>query len=228
MLPPHIARIFLPRPPLRYLPPTDVEPTKRKLPYVTGLGAYVDLLGKEDPDMPAYVPTKSHEQLRSERVYKSEGGVMGFDFTRACTFLKIARKTAEAEANRKRQQEEYNPKAKTEGKTIDPFKTLFVARLVCANVDGVFCLTVHINVLRTSSHVLHSMTIYYTCHLAFHSIRTPSRMRTRYDACLNNSGRSRASTWSRMCSLEILAVTLSWRWSKSGTPRVGVYCGCAV
>jgi U1 small nuclear ribonucleoprotein len=41
-LPPNLLRLFAPRPPLYYLPPTDLDPVKRPRPKYSGLAGVLD------------------------------------------------------------------------------------------------------------------------------------------------------------------------------------------
>lgn len=65
-LPPHLQRLFVPRPPLRYLPQVDIDPSERRLPKYSGLAGYLHTLSEGfDAD---YKGTPSHAQRRQQRV----------------------------------------------------------------------------------------------------------------------------------------------------------------
>ena len=67
-LPPNLLKLFAPRPPLPYAPPLDKEPGKRVGARVSGIADLVPMLKNYDPD---YVPWKSIEEKRKERVNRS-------------------------------------------------------------------------------------------------------------------------------------------------------------
>ncbi|KAI9779737.1 MAG: hypothetical protein M1839_007235 [Geoglossum umbratile] len=105
-LPPNLLALFAPRPPLRYLPPSDHAPEERRTANITGVAQYLNRL-HEPYEPEGYVPTESWLQRRDR--------------------LKLEKK--------ERQQtlltdgfEDYSP---TKDPQIrgDAFKTLFVARL---------------------------------------------------------------------------------------------------
>jgi hypothetical protein len=60
-LPPHLRRLFEPRPPIKYLKPLDRHPSQRRGPTVSGIGDLVHLLKDYDPD---YVPRETLEERR--------------------------------------------------------------------------------------------------------------------------------------------------------------------
>lgn len=67
-LPPQLLKLFAPRPPLTYVPPLDKDPGKRVGCKVDGIASYINDLKNYDPD---YVPWKSLEEKRKEKVKKN-------------------------------------------------------------------------------------------------------------------------------------------------------------
>ena len=63
-LPPQLLNLFAPRPPLRYLPPADTAPEKRKTTVVSGIAAFLSQIPKHDQN---YVPTDTAEQAKEKR-----------------------------------------------------------------------------------------------------------------------------------------------------------------
>ncbi|RPB29775.1 hypothetical protein L211DRAFT_832479 [Terfezia boudieri ATCC MYA-4762] len=104
-LPGNLLALFQPRPPLRYLPPSDFAPEQRRTPHVSGVAAFLDAL--KNPVDDGYVPTESLQQKR-ERLREE--------------------KKKRAEEKLKEATEKYHP---SEDQQIrgDPYKTLFVSRL---------------------------------------------------------------------------------------------------
>ncbi|KAK9453176.1 hypothetical protein V1511DRAFT_505850 [Dipodascopsis uninucleata] len=103
-LPPPLLALFAPRPPLRYLLPTDVAPENRHTARISGVAKFVELLNTPDPN---YIPveTKAEENLR--------------------------RKLERAQDHEERLKEglrNWNPKEDPHIRG-DPFTTLFVSRL---------------------------------------------------------------------------------------------------
>ncbi|KAI9731027.1 MAG: hypothetical protein M1834_005490 [Cirrosporium novae-zelandiae] len=75
-LPPNLLALFAPRPPLRYLPPSDHAPGDRRSAQISGLAAYLpQLQAPEDPEHP-YVPTESwlqrRDRIKQEKREKQE------------------------------------------------------------------------------------------------------------------------------------------------------------
>ena len=65
-LPPNLLALFAPRPPLRWVPPSDHAPEERKTAHIGGLAAFLpQLLEYKETDV--YVPTESWLQ-RKDRV----------------------------------------------------------------------------------------------------------------------------------------------------------------
>ena len=63
-LPPNLLQLFTARPPLRYFPPADVAPEKRKTAIVSGLAAFLSAFDAIDDE---YVPTDTAEQAKEKR-----------------------------------------------------------------------------------------------------------------------------------------------------------------
>jgi hypothetical protein len=65
-LPPNLLALFAPRPPLRWVPPSDHAPEERKTAQISGIAAFLPSLDeyKQTDD---YKPTESHLQ-RSDRL----------------------------------------------------------------------------------------------------------------------------------------------------------------
>ncbi|KAG0231209.1 hypothetical protein BGW41_002237 [Actinomortierella wolfii] len=103
-LPPHLLRLFAPRPPLPYAPPLDREPGKKRENHLTPLAQFLPLCKGHDPD---YVPTMTIAERKKQ---------------------KMAEKKALHEERIKKGLEEWDPNAdpKVGG---DPYKTLFISRL---------------------------------------------------------------------------------------------------
>lgn len=72
-LPANLLALFQPRPPLRYLPPSDYSPEKRRTPHVSGIAAFLGALSQPDDE---YMPTESimqqRERLREEKKKRAE------------------------------------------------------------------------------------------------------------------------------------------------------------
>lgn len=65
-LPPNLLALFAPRPPLRWVPPSDFAPEERKTANITGLAAFLPAL-QEYKETDVYEPTESWLQ-RKDRV----------------------------------------------------------------------------------------------------------------------------------------------------------------
>lgn len=65
-LPPNLLALFAPRPPLRYLPPTDHAPNERRTARISALADFLPALD-EYKKTDVYNPTESHEQ-RKDRI----------------------------------------------------------------------------------------------------------------------------------------------------------------
>jgi U1 small nuclear ribonucleoprotein 70kDa len=63
-LPPQLLALFAPRPPLRYLPPADTAPEKRRTPGISGIARFLSELPRHDQD---YVATQTEEQKKIQR-----------------------------------------------------------------------------------------------------------------------------------------------------------------
>ncbi|RKP26091.1 hypothetical protein SYNPS1DRAFT_2267, partial [Syncephalis pseudoplumigaleata] len=103
-LPPHLLRLFVPRPPVRYAPPLDRDQKRRQGPPLEGISGYFHLLKDYDPD---YVPRETPEQAR---------------------LRKRAEKLVQHEKKLKEQLEQWDPH-KDPRASGDPYKTLFIGRL---------------------------------------------------------------------------------------------------
>ena len=102
-LPPSILALFAPRVPIDYKPPLE----KRKMPPYTGFAQHVDQF--EDPaETPPAQPVETIEQRRARR---------------------REAKAAAAKARLEPLIAAYDPSAIAEGKSADPYKTIFVARM---------------------------------------------------------------------------------------------------
>ena len=68
-LPPNLLALFAPRPALRYLPPSDHAPEKRKTHAISGVGAFMDEL--KEYAQTSYESTESwferKERMKAER-----------------------------------------------------------------------------------------------------------------------------------------------------------------
>lgn len=65
-LPPNLLALFAPRPPLRWVPPSDHAPEERKTATISGVGSFLQEL-QEYKDKDGYVPTESWLQ-RKDRI----------------------------------------------------------------------------------------------------------------------------------------------------------------
>ncbi|KAL5381161.1 hypothetical protein DPSP01_007415 [Paraphaeosphaeria sporulosa] len=65
-LPPMLLQLFAPRPPLRWVEPSDHAPEKRQTPNIGGIGQYMQAL-REYKDNDGYVPSDSWLQKRDRR-----------------------------------------------------------------------------------------------------------------------------------------------------------------
>jgi hypothetical protein len=65
-LPPMLLNLFAPRPPLRWVEPSDHAPEKRCTPKISGIGQYLQAM-KEYKDNDGYVPTDSWLQKRDRK-----------------------------------------------------------------------------------------------------------------------------------------------------------------
>lgn len=70
-LPPNLLALFAPRPPLRYLPPSDAPAHERKTATITGLAQYKQAL-EDYKDKDNYVPTESWLQRRDRKKLEHE------------------------------------------------------------------------------------------------------------------------------------------------------------
>jgi U1 small nuclear ribonucleoprotein len=65
-LPPMLLNLFAPRPPLRWVEPSDHAPEKRCTPKISGVGQYLQAM-REYKDNDGYVPTDSWLQKRDRK-----------------------------------------------------------------------------------------------------------------------------------------------------------------
>jgi hypothetical protein len=65
-LPPMLLNLFAPRPPLRWVEPSDHAPEKRCTPKISGIGQYLQAM-KEYKDNDGYVPSDSWLQKRDRK-----------------------------------------------------------------------------------------------------------------------------------------------------------------
>jgi U1 small nuclear ribonucleoprotein len=69
-LPPNLLALFTPRPPLRYLPPSDHAPEHRHTSVITGVGAYLAALNehkKTDDIAPTESWLQKHDRKKQEK-----------------------------------------------------------------------------------------------------------------------------------------------------------------
>ncbi len=109
-LPPNVLAMFAPRPPLPFVAPTEPKTHEQ----YTGVSEFIQYM--EDPNV---VPKPEPYEMPLTRVQKKE------------LKEKIRKEKHEKELMEKLAQ--YNPK-EIENATEDPYKTLFVARLVCLSI----------------------------------------------------------------------------------------------
>lgn len=65
-LPPNLLALFAPRPPLRWVPPSDVAPENRATAKISGVAAFLPAL-EEYKDADDYTPTESWLQQRERK-----------------------------------------------------------------------------------------------------------------------------------------------------------------
>lgn len=65
-LPPNLLALFAPRPPLRWVPPSDFPAEERRTAIPSGVAGFLDAL-KEYKDNDNYVPTESWLQARDRK-----------------------------------------------------------------------------------------------------------------------------------------------------------------
>lgn len=97
-LPPNLLALFAPRPPLRYLPPSDHAPEDRSSGRIGGVAAFLPAV-KEYQDNDGYKETESwlqkHDRMKTEKRERhkellSEGINDCRQYDRACKCYKIA------------------------------------------------------------------------------------------------------------------------------------------
>ncbi len=109
-LPPSILALFAPRVPLEYKPPLE----KRKMPPYTGFAQHVDQF-EDSADTP---PPQLVETIEERRARRQEA------------------KATAAKARLEPLVAAYDPAANAEGKSADPYKTIFVARMDYATTEA--------------------------------------------------------------------------------------------
>jgi U1 small nuclear ribonucleoprotein 70kDa len=106
-LPPNLLALFAPRPPIEFLPPIE---SKRPPQPLSGIAEFVDRF--EPPGTSAIEPSNPPESKEARK-------------------LRIAaEKKAIQDAHIESELTKWDPNAKFERRSEDPYKTLFVARLV--------------------------------------------------------------------------------------------------
>ncbi|KAJ1656458.1 hypothetical protein IWQ61_003975 [Dispira simplex] len=106
-LPPNLMMLFAPRPPLAVLPPLDRDPSERRGPTLTGIGAYADML-KDENAIPSLERVNESNINRRKRVAEE--------------------KRLRNEAHVKEEMARWTPD-RVEQATSDAYRTLFVGRL---------------------------------------------------------------------------------------------------
>lgn len=78
-LPPHLLRLFAPRPPLPHAEPLDRAPGHAKGNHLTPVSHFLDMMKGFDTD---YVPTLSIAERKKQKVYVSNGNLCcAFEWT---------------------------------------------------------------------------------------------------------------------------------------------------
>ncbi|KAJ3183250.1 hypothetical protein HDU85_002276 [Gaertneriomyces sp. JEL0708] len=103
-LPPNLQKLFIPRPPLKYLPPVDKDHVDRKGPRLSGLAEFLERCQGHDLD---YVPTPTLAEVRKRKKEERE---------------KRAKQAIEEGTT------QWDPNS-DEHIHSDPYKTLFIGRL---------------------------------------------------------------------------------------------------
>lgn len=73
-LPPNLLALFAPRPPLRWVPPSDYPAEERKTANPSGVANFLDAL-KEYKDNDNYVPTESWLQARDRKKQEKQAAL---------------------------------------------------------------------------------------------------------------------------------------------------------
>jgi U1 small nuclear ribonucleoprotein 70kDa len=125
-LPPNLLALFTPRPPLRYIVPSDHASEQRHTSRITGVGQYLAALN-EYRQTDVYNPTESWQQKRDRKKLekKERLGQSLTEGIKECTREEKPRAELSTDAN-------VLDSPLEEGKKRgygDPFKTLFVSRL---------------------------------------------------------------------------------------------------
>ncbi|CCG81040.2 U1 small nuclear ribonucleoprotein 70 kDa [Taphrina deformans PYCC 5710] len=101
---PPLIQLFAPRPPIRYVAPSDTAPEQRRTTKITGIAEYVSLFGQHDQE---YKGSETFEESKKRRREEKK--------QRHETAIKMGL-------------EDYNPNEDTQVRG-DPYKTLFISRL---------------------------------------------------------------------------------------------------
>lgn len=122
-LPPNLLALFAPRPPLRWVPPSDHAPAERKTAAITGLASYLPAL-EEYKETDVYVPTESwlqrKDRIQLEKKQKQERLLI--EGPTICELKRSGRIVELSLSQLDKPQEDPNIRG-------DAFKTLIVARL---------------------------------------------------------------------------------------------------
>lgn len=71
-LPPNLLRLFAPRPPLPYIPPSDMDPAKRKRLRYTGIAKYIKEFGNDKEYQPTETADEKRKRLKQEKIDRIE------------------------------------------------------------------------------------------------------------------------------------------------------------
>jgi U1 small nuclear ribonucleoprotein 70kDa len=126
-LPPNLLALFAPRPPLRWVPPTDQAPEKRKTAAVSGLVSFLPAL-EEYKQTDVYVPTESWLQMKDRKKLEAQKaklpGAMDKVVAAECQSTYSCRCKMGPWLTKLTDKPAEDPNIRG-----DPFKTLIVARL---------------------------------------------------------------------------------------------------
>lgn len=89
-LPPNLLALFAPRPPLRWVPPSDVPLEKRRTVPVSGVAAFLPALAMYK-DQDGYVPSESWLQMRDRKKMEERAKTEALvtDGPKLCTWLQF-------------------------------------------------------------------------------------------------------------------------------------------